>query len=66
MRFQDLATEYARAHEERMVEGVCRPASSSAYLAILDYLREITRHSRLIARRIAPRPAPGEEPLFRI
>jgi hypothetical protein len=46
------------------VDGVCRPASSSAYLGILDYLREITRHARLIARRIAPRPAPGGGPLF--
>ena len=66
MRFQDLVSEYARAHEDRMVEGVCHPASSSAYLGILDYLREITRHSRLIAHRITPRPAPGEGPSFRI
>jgi Na+/phosphate symporter len=63
MRFQDLATEYARAHEDRMVEGACLPASSSAYLGILDYLREITRHARLIAARITPRPGPGGEPL---
>jgi hypothetical protein len=49
-----------------MVEGDCRPASSSAYLGILDYLREVTRHSRLIARRIAPRPAPGDGSLFRM
>jgi Na+/phosphate symporter len=66
MRFQDLATEYARAHEERLVEGACRPASSSAYLGILDYLREITRHARLIAGRIATRPAPGGGPFFRV
>jgi len=66
IRFQDLATEYARAHEERMIEGICRPASSGAYLAILDYLREITRLSRLIAGRIAPGPAPDEGPSFRI
>lgn len=66
MRFQDLATEYARAHEDRMVEGACRPASSSAYLGILDYLREITRHARLIAARIAPRPGSGGEPLSHI
>jgi Na+/phosphate symporter len=65
MRFQDLATEYARAHEDRLVDGVCRPASSSAYLGILDYLREITRHAQLIARRIAPRPVPGEGPFPR-
>jgi len=59
-RFQGLAAEYARAHEARMVESLCRPASSSAYLAILDYLNEVTRHSRLIACRIAPGSAPGE------
>ena len=54
MRFQDLAAECTRAHEDRLVDGVCRPTSSSAYLAILDYLREIMRHARLIARRVAP------------
>jgi len=66
MRFHDLATEYARAHEERLVEGACRPASSSTYLAILDHLREVTRHARLIAGRIAPRPIPGEDITFHI
>src|SRR5437773_270886 len=54
------------AHEDRLVEGACRPASSSAYLGILDCLREITRHARLIAGRIAPRPSPGEGPFFRV
>lgn len=65
VRFQDLVAEYFQAHEERIEEGVSHPSSSSAYLGILDYLREITRQSRLIAHRIAPRPAPGEGPLFR-
>ena len=45
-----------------MVDGACRPASSSAYLGILDYLREITRHARLIAGRVAPQPHPGDGP----
>jgi Na+/phosphate symporter len=66
LRFEDLANEYARAHEDRLVEGDCRPAASSAFLAILDHLREITRHARLIAGRITPRPAPGEGPFSRI
>jgi Na+/phosphate symporter len=65
MRFKDLVTEYARAHEDRLMDRVCSPASSSAYLGILDYLREITRHAQLIARRIAPRPASGEGPFPR-
>ena len=59
-RFQRLAAEYARAHEERMGESLCHPASSNAYLAILDYLREVTRHCRLIACRLAPGSASGE------
>ncbi len=54
MRFHDLASGFARAHEARLVEGVCMPEASSAYLAMADYLREITRHSRRIAARIAP------------
>jgi Na+/phosphate symporter len=65
-RFQDLATEYARAHEDRLVDGVCRPTSSSAYLGILDHLRQVARHAQLIARRVGPHPAPGEGPLPRI
>jgi Na+/phosphate symporter len=54
MRFQDLASEYARAHEARLVGGVCMPEASSAYLAMLDHLREITRHARRIAARVVP------------
>ena len=29
------------------------PRASSAYLAILDYLREVARHARHIASRVA-------------
>ncbi len=57
MRFQDLTAEFARAHEQRLVQGVCMPEASSAYLSMLDYLREITRHARRIATRIVPRDA---------
>ncbi len=51
LRFQDIASEFARAHEERLIEGVCMPRASSAYLAILDYLREVARHARQLATR---------------
>jgi len=54
MRFEDRAAEYARAHEARLVDGVCMPEASSAYLTMLDYLREVTRHARRIAARIVP------------
>jgi phosphate uptake regulator len=52
MRFQEVATGFARAHEERLIEGVCMPRASSAYLAILDNLREVTRHCRQISHRV--------------
>jgi Na+/phosphate symporter len=55
LRFHDLATDFARAHEERLIEGVCRPRASSTYLAMLDHLQEVARHARRIARRVAPR-----------
>ena len=64
MRFQEVASRYAQAHETRLIEGVCQPQASSAYLAILDSLREVARHSRQIAHRVAatrlapPGPAP--------
>src|SRR6266481_3982923 len=63
-RFEELVAEYSQAHEERIEEGVCRPASSTAYLGIIDYLREITRQSRLVALRIGPRPPSGGGSLF--
>jgi len=55
MRFHDIASGFARAHEGRLVEGLCQPTASSAYLAMVDYLREVTRHSRRMAARIVPR-----------
>jgi len=54
MRFQEIASEFAAAHEDRLVEGVCRPGASSAYLAVLDYLREVVRHARQATARIVP------------
>ena len=63
MRFHDLASGFARAHEARLVEGVCLPNASSAYLSMVDYLREVTRHSRRICARIAPQePGTGRRP----
>jgi hypothetical protein len=55
-RFQDLASEFARAHEQRLIEGVCMTTASSSYLAILDHLREVVRHTRRIADRMAFSP----------
>ena len=55
MRFEDLAGGFARAHEERLIQGICQPNSSSAYLAMLDHLREVVRHARRIGTRVVPR-----------
>jgi hypothetical protein len=63
-RFEELVAEYFQAHEERIEEGVSRPASSTAYLGIIDYLCEISRQARLVALRIGPRPPSGGGPLF--
>ena len=54
MRFHDLASGFARAHEGRLLQGVCQPTASSTYLSMVDYLREVTRHARRIAARVAP------------
>jgi Na+/phosphate symporter len=54
MRFQEIASAFAAAHEQRLVEGICQPAASSTYLAMLDYLREVVRHCRQAAARIVP------------
>jgi Na+/phosphate symporter len=52
-RFHDLASDFAQAHEQRLIEGVCRARASSSYLAILDHLREVVRHTQRIADRVA-------------
>jgi Na+/phosphate symporter len=58
-RFHDLASDFAQAHEQRLIEGVCLARASSSYLAILDYLREVVRHTQRIADRVAGSAAPG-------
>lgn len=64
LRFQEVASSYAEAHEARLIEGVCQPQASSVYLAILDSLREVARHCRQIANRVAATrlAAPGPTP----
>ena len=44
--FQDKVNEYALAHQERLIEGICLSKASSVYLAILDYLANVERHIR--------------------
>jgi Na+/phosphate symporter len=41
--------EYATHHEERLVEGLCLPISSSIYITMLDCIRNIAWHAKEIA-----------------
>ena len=42
-------TEYATQHEERLIEGLCLPVSSSIYITMLDCIRNIAWHAKEIA-----------------
>lgn len=56
--FAQLADDYALAHQQRLIEGVCMPRASSVYLAMLDYLKGVESHTRQIAQKLAvDRPA---------
>jgi len=41
--------EYATQHEERLIEGLCQPVSSSIYITMLDCIRNIAWHAKEIA-----------------
>ncbi|HEX9024777.1 MAG TPA: hypothetical protein VF799_13160 [Geobacteraceae bacterium] len=41
--------EYATQHEERLIEGLCLPVSSSIFLTMLDCIRNIAWHAKEIA-----------------
>ncbi len=53
-RFEEMANEYALAHQQRLIEGVCMAKASSLFVAILDYLRGIEWHVRQIASKLSP------------
>ena len=53
------ANEYALFHEQRLIEGVCQPRSSSTYLAMLDHLKAIEWHTRQVAEKLQPVPSLG-------
>jgi len=55
-RYERIADEYALAHQQRLIEGVCMARASSVYLALLDYLKGIEWHTRQIAQRLSAAP----------
>ncbi len=46
------ANEYATLHEERLIEGLCLPISSSLYISMLDSIKDIAWHAKEIATKI--------------
>lgn len=56
--FQILAGEYAQAHQQRLIQGLCLPKASSSFLALLDYLREIEWHTRQIVQKMTAHGEP--------
>lgn len=55
--FERMANEYATAHEQRLIEGLCLSRASSVFLAVLDYLRGIAWHVRQIAQKLSTIPS---------
>lgn len=51
-RLQEIISDYSLSHYDRLSEGTCIPKASSSFLAIVDYLSEIEKHTRKIADRI--------------
>jgi Na+/phosphate symporter len=47
--FENLTEDFARVHQQRLIEGVCMPRASSLYLAMLDDLKGVEWHTRQIA-----------------
>jgi Na+/phosphate symporter len=43
------ANDYSTRHEERLIEGLCLPRASSAYLELLDAFKGIAWHAKEIA-----------------
>jgi Na+/phosphate symporter len=52
-RFEVQANDYALFHQQRLIEGVCLPRSSSVFLAMLDHLKGVEWHARQIATKLA-------------
>jgi Na+/phosphate symporter len=48
-----MASEYATAHEERLVTGECSPKSSSTYLCILYAFEDMGAHTKEAVKRLA-------------
>lgn len=57
--YAQLANDYAMAHQQRLVEGVCLPQASTVYLGMLEHLKGVIRDTRQIAEDLALRRGPA-------
>jgi len=57
IQFAQLAKDYAMAHQQRLLAGVCHPRASSVYLEMLEELKDLEGHIRQIAQQLALRHA---------
>jgi Na+/phosphate symporter len=48
-----IAIEYTTFHEERLIEGLCLPVSSSIYIGMLDAIKGIAWHAKEIAVKLS-------------
>jgi hypothetical protein len=56
--YAQLASDYAMAHQQRLVEGVCLPQASAVYLSLLEHLKGVGHQARRIAEELAIRRGP--------
>ena len=56
--YAQLANDYAMAHQQRLVDGVCLPHASALYLGMLEHLKGMGGHTRKIAEELALRHVP--------
>ncbi len=57
IQFAQLAKDYAMAHQQRLLAGLCHPRASSVYLEMLEELKGLEEHIRQSAQQLALRPA---------
>jgi Na+/phosphate symporter len=50
---ESRADEHALSHQKRLVEGICVPQASSAFIAMLDHLKGVEWHAREVATRLS-------------
>jgi hypothetical protein len=56
--YAQLANDYAMAHQQRLVDGVCLPLASTVYLGMVEHLKGVGSHTREIGEAVALRHVP--------